>query len=38
VGDGNWALRLAVAKALGDRDNQETVPKLMPTGRLGFLS
>lgn len=28
LGDQNWAVRLAVAKALGERGNQDTVPKL----------
>ncbi|HLG99592.1 MAG TPA: HEAT repeat domain-containing protein [Bryobacteraceae bacterium] len=28
LGDSNWAVRLAVAKALGDRGNQDTIPKL----------
>jgi HEAT repeat protein len=28
LGDQNWAVRLAVAKALGERGNQETIPKL----------
>jgi HEAT repeat protein len=28
--DHNWAVRLAVAKALGDRGNQNTIPKLSP--------
>ena len=30
LGDSNWAVRLSVAKALGDRGNQETIPKLQP--------
>jgi HEAT repeat protein len=30
VGDGNWAVRLAVAKALGERGNESTIPKLRP--------
>ena len=28
LSDQNWAVRLAVAKALGDRGNQKTIPKL----------
>ena len=28
LSDHNWAVRLAVAKALGDRGNQNTIPKL----------
>lgn len=30
LGDSNWAVRLSVAKALGDRGNQETIGKLQP--------
>jgi HEAT repeat protein len=30
LGDSNWAVRLAVAKALGERGNQDTIPKLSP--------
>ncbi len=30
IGDDNWAVRVAVAKALGERGNQETIPKLKP--------
>jgi hypothetical protein len=28
LGDSNWAVRLAVAKGLGERGNQDTIPKL----------
>ena len=28
LGDKNWAVRVAVAKALGERGNQQTIPKL----------
>ena len=30
LGDSNWAVRLAVAKGLGDRGNEGTIPKLQP--------
>jgi HEAT repeat protein len=30
IGDGNWAVRLAVAKGLGERGNHESIPKLTP--------
>ncbi len=30
LGDSNWAVRVAVCKALGERGNQETIPKLKP--------
>jgi len=30
LGDKSWAVRAAVAKALGERGNHDTVPKLMP--------
>lgn len=30
LGDTSWAVRAAVAKALGSRGNQGTIPKLMP--------
>lgn len=30
LSDHNWAVRLAVAKDLGDRGNQDTIPKLSP--------
>jgi len=30
LNDDSWAVRVAVAKALGERGNQETVPKLKP--------
>ncbi|HEV2687798.1 MAG TPA: HEAT repeat domain-containing protein, partial [Bryobacteraceae bacterium] len=30
IGDDNWAVRVSVAKALGERGNQETISKLKP--------
>jgi HEAT repeat protein len=30
LGDGSWAVRLAVAKALGERGTPDTIPKLLP--------
>jgi HEAT repeats len=30
LGDNNWAVRVAVAKALGERGNQQTIVKLSP--------
>lgn len=30
LGDDNWAVRVAVCKALGERGNQETIQKLQP--------
>src|SRR5262249_36501104 len=30
IGDNNWAVRVAVAKALGERGNQQSMAKLSP--------